>query len=551
MHALVLLSAVVILAIIAAVVLFAHRTPRAVNGVPASIQAKVDEIMARNKLAFGGGFTMKLLDLKTLEDRSSALSDEIDTLIVAPVPEDRAEAEAANTLLQTKITERAEVDERLRVGREQNTRRQAEADARQALGGGTTDGDGRPSGWQVTSEPKTYADTRHSYFLDMVRSELNRGDGDGGVAEARTRLARHTKELEVDLPAREARRDEAAVEQSSREMRRSGYKRRDTETMFEKRVNPNRTDGQGGYFVPPLWLVDEYIDLPRFGRTTANLCRSMSLPSGTDSINLPKVATGTTARSQAADAGAVSSTDLTDTSVSAPVKTIAGQQDIAIQLLDQSPVSFDEVVFADLIADYNAELDRQVIAGSGASGELLGILGTAGINAITYTDASPTLPELWVPLLQSASQVAKNRKMPATGVVMTPSMWYWALSQLDTTNRPLIVPNTSAFNNMADGGSLESDGPAGVFTYGLPSFLDGNIPSNLGGGTNETRVITARWDDLFLWEGSMRTRVLQEVLSGTVQVRLQVYNYAAFMPNRRPSSISVISGTGVIPAAGF
>jgi hypothetical protein len=68
---------------------------------------------------------------------------------------------------------------------------------------------------------------------------------------------------------------------------------------------------------------------------------------------------------------------------------------------------------------------------------------------------------------------------------------------------------------MGDGGLLESDGPAGMFTYGLPAFLDGNIPSNLGGGTNETRVITARWQDLFLWEGSMRTRVLQEVLSGT------------------------------------
>jgi hypothetical protein len=49
----------------------------------------------------------------------------------------------------------------------------------------------------------------------------------------------------------------------------------------------------------------------------------------------------------------------------------------------------------------------------------------------------------------------------------------------------------------------------------------------------------------------MRTRVLQEVLSGTLQVRLQVYNYVAFMANRRPEAISVISGTGLIPTAGF
>jgi HK97 family phage major capsid protein len=514
--------------------------------IPAGIQATVDAIMARNRARFAG-FTMRLGAIETLEARVAELDTQIDALIGAPMPEEREAAAAANAEIEARTAERGQVEERLRVAREQEVRRQAEADARGQVGA-----DGRAP-VVVLSEPRAYEDTRHSYFLDLVRSEMNRGDGDGGVASARERLQRHAQELAVDLPAREARRDEYSERQADGLIgRRDRVSTRARENMFEKRVNPNRTDGQGGFFVPPLWLVDEYIDLPRFGRTTANLCRTMGLPSGTDSINLPKVATGTATGVQTADAGGVTSTDLTDTSVSAPVRTIAGQQDIALQLLDQSPISFDEVVFADLIADYNAQLDTQVINGSGSSGQLKGILQVSGINAVTYTDGTPTLPELWVPLLQSASQVAKGRKVaPATGVVMTPSMWYWALSQLDTTNRPLIVPNTQAFNSMGDAGLLESDGPAGMFTYGLPSFLDGNIPSNLGGGTNETRVITARWQDLFLWEGSMRTRVLQEVLSGTLQVRLQVYNYAAFMGDRRPTSISVISGTGVIPAAGF
>lgn len=523
--------------------------------IPASILAKVDEIMARNRAIFGG-FAMVLGD--TLEDTPAvvamlktrdALNAEIDTLVATDLPEEKDAADAANAELRSKIEKRDAVDERIRVAREQEARRAAEADTQRKLGQ-ETDDKGQPR-VKVLSEPRVYDDTRHSYFLDLVRSEINRGDGDGGVGQARERLSRHEAELRVDLPAREARRDEIVREANSKEMRRAGVKRRHVETMFEKRVNPNRTDGQGGNFVPPLWLVDEYVDLPRFGRTTANLCRTMGLPSGTDSINLPKIATGTATGVQTADAGAVTSTDLTDTSVSAPVRTIAGQQDIAIQLLDQSPVSFDEVVFADLIADYNMRLDTQVISGSGAAGQVTGILNVAGINAVTYTDATPTLPELWVPLLQAASQVAKNRKMPATAVVQIPSMWYWAMSQLDTTNRPLIVPNAAAFNPMADGGELEADGPAGVYTYGLPSYIDGNIPSNLGAGTNETRVITARFSDLFLWEGSMRTRVLQEVLSGTLQVRLQVYNYVAFMANRRPEAISVISGTGLIPTAGF
>ena len=514
----------------------------------AGIPAKVAEFMARNRAKFGG-WTMKF-DSTALQTREAALTQQIDEAVGQPLPDGAEEARAENDRIAGLIEQREQVRTRIAQGNAEEERAAADAAAQRAAGQGNGD---RPP-VTVLSEPRVYDDTRHSYFLDLVRTSLGRGDGDGGVGAAGERMRRHQSELDVELPARQQARDDIANRQADSLMApgRGSISRRSRDTMFEKRVNPNRTDGQGGNFVPPLWLVDEYVDRARFGRTTANLCRTMDLPSGTDSINLPKIATGTSAAIQSADAGAVTSVDLTDTSVNAPVRTIAGQQDIALQLLDQSPISFDEVVFADLIADYNASLDLQVVNGSGAAGQVGGILGVAGINAVTYTDATPTLPELWVPLLQAASKVAVGRKVaPATGVVMTPSMWYWALSQLDTTGRPLIVPNVAAMNSMGDNGLLESDGPAGMFTYGLPAFLDGNIPSNLGGGTNETRIITARWQDLFLWEGSMRTRVLQEVLSGTLQVRLQVYNYVAFMANRRPTSISVISGTGVIPTAGF
>jgi HK97 family phage major capsid protein len=157
---------------------------------------------------------------------------------------------------------------------------------------------------------------------------MQTGDGDGGPDAAAERLARHAEELKVDLPKLAARR----AERAERELR-SVHQ----ESAFERRANPNRVDGQGGYFVPPEWLVSDYIDLPRFGRTLANSVRNLTLPGGTDSINIPKVATGTATGVQTADAAAVVSQDLTDTFVTAPVRTIAGQQDIAQQLLDQSP----------------------------------------------------------------------------------------------------------------------------------------------------------------------------------------------------------------------
>ena len=44
-----------------------------------------------------------------------------------------------------------------------------------------------------------------------------------------------------------------------------------------------------------------------------------------------------------------------------------------MQLLDQSPVNFDELIMRDFMADYSQKLDLQVLSGSGATGQLLGL----------------------------------------------------------------------------------------------------------------------------------------------------------------------------------
>lgn len=494
--------------------------------------------------------------LAKLQEKRATLVSEADAILVTPTAEQRSLTADETTAFDEKraaiVAADAEIDEmhkRIADAEKIEARSAAAGAARVESGSASAEQPGRAPA-VVLSEPQTYDRmSGHSYFLDLCRAQINVGDGDGGPVAARERLARHAAELRVELPAREARRDALA----QRELRSiDGVNDRARESAFEKRVNPNRTDGQGGYFVPPLWLVDQFIDLPRFGRTVANSVRNLTLPGGTDSINLPKVATGTATGVQTADGGAGTKTDMTDTTVNAPVRTINGHQDIAIQLLDQSPVSYDEVVFADLQADYNQRLDVQVISGSGSSGQVKGILNVSGINAVTYTDASPTLPELYPYLLQAVSQAAKNRKMPPLAVFSIPSLWYWALSQLDTGNRPLLTAQAKEFNPMAlQTGADSTEGFVGNWSFGLPQLNDGNIPTNLGAGTNETRIIAARTSDLYLWEGALRTRVLSEVLSSTLEVRLQLWNYVAFMGDRRPEAISVISGTGLIPASGF
>lgn len=487
-----------------------------------------------------------------LEQRRVA-AEARDAVLAQPTAENRDLTAAERTTFDerrgavaTLDTEIADVNTRITdlVADEQRN-----AQAGQILAQAGQTGERRSTGGAVVvSEPMTYARrSGNSYFHDLARAQLR---ADQGAAE---RLQRHAAELRVELPAREARREARAREQMDSMATAERWADEQRAAAFESRVNPNRTDGQGGYFVPPLWLVDEYIGLPRFGRPIADSVRNLELPSGTDSINLPKIATGSSTAAQTADGAAVSSTDITDTSVSASVYTVAGQQDAAMQLLDQSPApGFDSVIFGDLLADLATRQDVYVIDGSGSNGQPTGILNVSSPNAITYTDADPTLPEMWVPWVKSVSQIATNRKQPATATFVIPAIWYWATAGLDTTNRPLIQTEQSGpFNPMALQTGAVAEGPVGRLTIGTPVILDGNIPTNKGGGSNETRIITLRTSDLYLWEGPIQTRVLTEVLSGTLQVRFQVYRYAAFMGNRLSKAISIVSGTGMIPTSGY
>jgi HK97 family phage major capsid protein len=434
----------------------------------------------------------------------------------------------------------------------------------------------RPS-ISVTREPMTYRSDNaeeFSYFKDLACSQLPNVAASmrsTGPDEARERLQRHGKEIDVEMPKRLEARERRArkqVDEAEKDFTGSfvdGPGRRGlAATPFERRVNPNRTQGQGGYFVPPLWLIDEFIPLLRAGRVAAGLARNLDLPPGTDSINIPKLASGTATAVQTADNAAVQSTDLTDTSVQANVKTVAGQQDVAIQLLDQSPGQIiDQVVMEDLMADYNRLVDRQVIWGNGTNtatlngGQVLGLYPAtnwAGTNIITYTATTPN-PQHFVQVMGAmASQASYSRfDLNDFHFLLHPRRWFWYATGLDSTGRPLVESPRGMGLNMSstEVAELPAQGYAGNVPFGPNVYIDGNVPltDTTGGGTGQDVGIAAKWDDVWLFEGDMRTRVLEEVLSGTLEVRFQAYNYIAMLV-RYGQSISLAEGSGFAAPVG-
>ncbi len=296
--------------------------------------------------------------------------------------------------------------------------------------------------------------------------------------------------------------------------------------------------------MPPVWLMDEYAAFLRAGRATAEVIGSMALPSGTDSLNIPKLATGSSTAIQTADGGSVSSTDVTDSTVAAPVQTIAGQQDIAIQLLEQSPRSFDEIIFKDLIADLNQKTDQQVLYGTGASGEVKGILTvTTGTTTATFTGT--TAASLYSKIAGLINSVHTSRFLPPDAIIMHPRRWAFLLAASDSNGRPLVLPNAQVPQNaMGTFQGPASQGAVGSL-QGVDVFVDPNVPTNLGASTGEDRVIVIRRSDPLFWEGALNTRVLPDVLSANLKIRLQVYRYIAFTAERYPQSIATLQGTGL------
>jgi HK97 family phage major capsid protein len=272
---------------------------------------------------------------------------------------------------------------------------------------------------QVTSEPETYrAGGEHSYFRDLISVSLNRP----GAREAHDRLERNSREVA------DARQERAL----------------------------STTDGAGGDFVPPLWMINEYVALARTARPTADRVRNETLPTGTDSINVPKILTGTAVAEQATQNTAVQNTDATTSAVTANVATLAGQQVIPVQLIEQSPLNMDTILLADLAADYAAKVDLFVLNNNAAGKK--GLLQETGTNAVTFTTGSPTVALLYSKLADAIQQVTTNRFMPPDTIVMHPRRWAWFMAAVDTAGRPLILPTGSAsgFNALGTQGSVAS-----------------------------------------------------------------------------------------------
>jgi HK97 family phage major capsid protein len=342
-------------------------------------------------------------------------------------------------------------------------------------------------------------DNGHSYFTDLYRAHK----GDSRAAER--------------------------LEQSSRQSRESEY--RDLTTVA--------TDGGG--FVPPLYMGELWAAMPAPGRPFANALGSRPLPSKGMSITLPRVTTRPAVAAQATQNTGLNETELVETTLTTAVNTIGGIEDVSVQLLDRSEPGIDMVIWQELRASYDSVLDTQLLNGSGASGEHRGIKNVSGTNAVSYTDyASPTAAELVPKLYDAIQKVASNRYMNADCILMHPRRAAWLASNLSSTF-PLF--QLGSLNQAA---GVQQAGFVNGFA-GLEVVIDPNITTTYGTPTaTEDTIFVLRKADLILFEDGLRAEVFRETLSAEATVRFRLFGYSAFVSGRYPTSITELTGQGLV-----
>ena len=376
---------------------------------------------------------------------------------------------------------------------------------------------------------KTHAELEQR---SAAAAELRKENGIADAAPARVTREERTygERSEVsfvaDAYAAQFSNDWQAQQRLARHMQEERIERRDV------------TSANFAGLVVPQYLTDLAAPLARAGRPVADAARKHELPSAGLTISISKVTTGSAVAAQS-EGAAVQETNMDDTKLDISVNTYAGQQNVSRQALERG-TAIDTLVMADLASAYHTTLDAAVVA------ELLSSAG----QSVTYTDASPTVAELYPKLLDAVQKVQTTFYAGPNAIIMHPRRLAWILAALDSTNRPLAVPTPNGpMNSVATGSGSVQYGNSGYSIAGLPVITDANVSVAQGSGTNEDTIYVGNLQELHLWEqgnGSPMMLRFEQPKAAELDITMIVYGYAAFTANRYANAFAKIGGTGLV-----
>ena len=343
-------------------------------------------------------------------------------------------------------------------------------------------------------------------------------------SEARTYSPQAETSFIRDAYAAQFSNDYAAQQRLARHMNEEKIERRDV------------TSANFAGLIVPQFLTELAAPFARAGRPTADIARKHQLPDAGLTLSISKVTTGSSVAEQT-EGAAVSETNMDDTKLDISVKTFAGQQNVSRQAIERG-TNIDSLVMADLVSAYHTTLDAAVIdevkVGNG--------------NSVTYTDASPSVAELYPKILDVVQKIQTSFFAGPNVIVMHPRRLAFILAAVDDQKRPLAVPvpNYNGQPAFASGNGAPVYGNSGYSIAGLPVVTDANVPTTLN--TDQDAIYIGNSQELHLWEqGSGEPMMLrfEQPKASELDITMIVYGYSACTVRRYPKAWGEIIGTGL------
>lgn len=297
------------------------------------------------------------------------------------------------------------------------------------------------------------------------------------------------------------------------------------------------TAAQGGYLVRPQ-VERQIVTARELDNVLRGLCSKITV--NTNAIQLDQIALSTTAGWVAELAQKPESTGMTLATVTANVFTAAGLATISNQLLADSNPEVDQLVVSDLAKRLVALEEAAFISGSGTN-QPLGILNTPGLGATAL--ATTTASALLDAVLDAIGAVETDHGAPSA-ILMHPRTWTRILKAKDTQGAWLLGSPTDIRPDVRESRTI-ARGPA-KYLWGYPVVTSNRVPTNLGAGANESRVIVGDFSEaLILDRQGITVDESAHVHFTTNQTVFRAEQRVGFTAARTPLAFNVVGGAGM------
>lgn len=300
--------------------------------------------------------------------------------------------------------------------------------------------------------------------------------------------------------------------------------------------------GSAGGFLVPDQISSELITLREQKATLRGLFSNVQVNS--DTLRIASV-TGGLVAGWVAELATKPSADLTFGEQSVNVFTAAGLAIASNQLLQDANRSVDRLVNSDL-AIRLANLEELAFIGGSGAGQPQGILNTAGVNAVGL--ASTAVLDLLDAIVDAITAIYTNYYGAPNAILMHPRTWARIIKARESASSSTYLVGGPSERGPEDGlpGYSGAPTPRGSL-FGIPVYTTANVPTNLGVGTNESRVIVGNFSEgLILDNQGITLDSSPHVYFTSNQTVFRAEERVGFTAARYPKAFSVIGGAGLV-----